>query len=165
MKLPIIKSLLILAVIVSVSASGGKKDDSGINDTCNREESSAAVKKEMVPFRYERTTTTRITFKNYDQVKEVAIPLFFDTDYKFVINTEGLPKDITVEIYDQPMGLRKGDAQLIKTSTEKMFSFELDDTYLKNRVYINYIIPAVEKTDDDVIQKGCVVLGSGYKNV
>ncbi len=155
--------LLAIVFILGTSLSGGKKE-AGVNDACKRSESIQAVKKEMVPYRYERTTTTNVTFKNYDQVKEVAIPLFFDTKYKFVVNCEGLPFDVKVEVYDQPMGMRKNPVKIMESS-EKQFTFELDEEYLKNRVYINYIVPALEDTEDEVIQKGCIVLASGYKNV
>jgi hypothetical protein len=155
-------SLLVLAVVLASSFTGRK--DAGINDACKRSEAIQSVKKEMVPFRYERTTTTNITFKNYDQVREVAIPLFFDNTYKFVVNCEGLPFDIKVEVYDQPMGMRNNPVKIME-STDKQFTFELDETYLKSRVYVNYVVPALEDTEDRVIQKGCVVLASGYKNV
>ncbi len=161
--------LLAIFFILASSFSGAKKapagkKDVGINNVCKRSEAIQSVKKEMVPYRYERTTTTSITFKNYDQVREVAIPLFFDTQYKFVVNCEGLPFDVKVEVYDQPMGLRKNPVKIMESS-EKQFTFELDKEYLKNRVYINYIVPALEDTEDEVVQKGCIVLASGYKNV
>ena len=74
------------------------------------------------------------------------------------------PVDVKVEVYDQPMGMRKNPVKIMESS-EKQFTFELDEEYLKNRVYINYIVPALEDTEDEVIQKGCIVLASGYKNV
>lgn len=153
---------LIFIAFTLLSFTGGKKKKE--NDTCKRDESAAAVKKEMVPFRFEKTTTTYITFKHYDQVKTIAAPLFFDNKYKFVVNTEGLPKDIKVQVYDKPRGMRDG-AKMITESSEKQFSFELDEEYLSNRVYIDYVIPAIEETEDGILQKGCVVMGSGYENL
>ncbi len=153
---------LIFIAFTLLSFTGGKKEKE--NDTCKRDESAAAVKKEMVPFRFEKTTTTHIIFKHYDQVKTIAAPLFFDNKYKFIVNTEGLPKDIKVQVYDKPRGMRDG-AKMIAESSEKQFSFELDEEYLSNRVYIDYVIPAIEETEDGILQKGCVVMGSGYENL
>lgn len=159
------KKVLILSLTVAsiglFAFAGGKKEKE--NDTCKRDEQAAAVKQAMVPFRYEKTTTTRVTFKHYDQVKSIAAPLFFDNKYKFVINTEGLPKEIKVQVYDKPRGLRDG-SKMITESSEKQFSFELGEDYLNNRVYIDYIIPAIEESEDDITQKGCIVMGSGYEN-
>jgi len=160
-----ISLILLISVIfvLQALAGGGKKEEE--NNTCKRDESAAAVKKEMVPFRYEKTSTTYVTFKNYNQVNTIAAPLFFDNKYKFVINTEGLPKDIKVQVYDKPRGMRDG-AKLIHESTEKQFSFEIGEDYLNNRVYIDYVIPAIEESgEDDIVQKGCIVMGSGYENL
>lgn len=158
----ILSSLIVGAVVMFGFTSGGKKEKE--NDACKREESAEAVKKEMVPFRFEKTTTTYITFKHYDQVKSIAAPLFFDNKYKFVINTEGLPKEIKVQVYDKPRGMRDG-AKLIAESSDKQISFEIGEDYLNNRVYIDYLIPAIEQTEDGILQKGCVVMGSGYENL
>jgi hypothetical protein len=159
-----ISLLILLAGFFALQTlAGGKKEKE--NNTCKRDEAAAAVKKDMVPFRYEKTTTTYITFKHYDQVKTIAAPLFFDNKYKFVINTEGLPKEIKVQVYDKPRGMRDG-AKMIHESTEKQFSFEIGEDYLNNRVYIDYVIPAIEESgEDDITQKGCIVMGSGYENL
>lgn len=156
-------SLIVALVASLVAFSGGKEDEGAVNDTCNREESVQKCKDDLVPFRYSGVRTTHITSKPYDQVEEIAIPMYYDTQYRFVFNLEGLKPNIKVEIYDK--SVRDDSRELIFESSSKHFKFEPDPEMELNRLYINYVVPPVEVKDGDPEEKGCVVLTTGYKNV
>lgn len=131
---------------------------------CDKENSKEKCKKALVPYRYSSMQITDITFRGYNQIKEVTIPLFFDSKYRFVFNTEGLPNDIIIEIYDKHSTLRKKKDQPLFTanSSQKQFNFEPEDGFNLANIYVNYLIPASEETDK--VEKGCVVLMSGFEN-
>lgn len=131
---------------------------------CDKEASKEKCKKALVPYRYSSMKVTDVTFRGYNQIKEITIPLFFDSKYRFVFNTEGLPHDIKIEIYDKHSTERKKkDEPLFSAeSSQKQFNFEPEEGFAGTNIYVNYLIPAVEPTSD--LEKGCVVLMSGFEN-
>ena len=142
--------------------SGARK----IVDYCNREDAKEKCKKALVPYRYSSMKITDITFRGYNQIQEVTIPLFFDSKYRFVFNTEGLPNDIIIEIYDKHSTERKKKDEPIyrANSSQKQFNFEPDESHgVLTNIYINYLIPAVADENNE-IKKGCVILMSGFEN-
>lgn len=148
---------------MSVNVLAQKKGSTNITDACNREEAAEKSKAELPPYRYGSLKTTNITFKPYDQVKEIAIPLFYDTGYRLVFNLEGLPQDVKVEIYDKAVQA-PGKNMLFESGSQKQFVFEPTDKNL-DKVYVVYKIPATKNTDSSVIEKGCIVLVTGFENV
>ena len=131
---------------------------------CAKENSKEKCKKALVPYRYSSMKVTDITFRGYNQIKDVTIPLFFDSKYRFVFNTEGLPHDIIIEIYDKHSTERKKKDEPLFTanSSQKQFNYEPEDGYYLTNIYVNYLIPAAEETGD--VEKGCIVLMSGFEN-
>lgn len=158
------KKIGIFSLMVFItSAFSGTKDDAVINDTCNKEEAVEKCKVDLNPFRYNGVKTTTITSKPFDQVLEVAMPMYFDTEYRFVFNLEGLQPEIKVQIFDKTM--RDPNRKLVFESSAKHFQFEPGAANQFERLYINYVIPPVPKKEDNTIEKGCVVLTTGFKNV
>jgi hypothetical protein len=156
------KYLSIFALLAIIYGFGGK-DDKTIQDACNRVESTEKCKKELNPFRYSAMKTTPITFKSYEQSIETAIPLFYDTKFRFVFNLDGLPQDITVEIYDK--AIADPERKLVfESKGQKMFSFEPSGDQFQ-KLYINYLIPSLATETPNTTVKGCVVLVTGYQNV
>ena len=163
-KLLSLNILLGLLIILTAFIGGGKgKKDSSVNDTCNRTESASKCKVDLPPFRYNATKTTHITSKPYDQIMEVVMPLYQDTEYRFIFNLEGLDSEIKVEVCDKT--LRDDSRKLLYESSSKHFKYEPDGTLGLTRVFVNYVIPPVDSKEEGVINKGCVVLMTGFKNV
>ena len=71
-----------------------------IKDACKRAESVVKIKADMSPFRFDKITTTKISYKAYDKVWTVVIPLYHSTNYKFIINSEGMPTNVEIKITD-----------------------------------------------------------------
>lgn len=136
-----------------------------IIDHCDRDAAKEKCKKALVPYRYSSMQITNITFRGYNQIKEVTIPLFYDSKYRFVFNTEGLPHDIMIEIYDKHSTERKKRDKPLATynSNQKQFNYEPDPELGLYNIYVNYLIPAVASEDNN-IDKGCVMLMSGFEN-
>lgn len=127
-----------------------------------------AVKKkckhDLKPFHYYAFKITKITFSNKSQFKEVEVPLFHDANYRFVFNTEGLHQDVKIEIYDKPASNASRKKIYDGTSHERHFVYDPPKSATHNRIYIDYIIPASNNTDASVIDKGCIIFYSGFKN-
>jgi len=152
-----------LTLVLSIlSLKGGKKEESNVNDTCKRDESVEKCKADLNPFRYSGVKTTHVISKPYDQVLEVAMPLYYDTEYRFVFNLEGLNPDIKVEVYDKTM--KDDSRKKLYESSAKHFQYEPSIADGLNRLFINYIVPPVE-AKDEIMEKGCVILTTGYRNV
>ena len=152
-----------LTLVLSIlSLKGGKEEESNVNDTCKRDESVEKCKADLNPYRYSCVKTTHVISKPYDQVLEVAMPLYYDTEYRFVFNLEGLNPEIKVEVYDKTM--KDDSRKKLYESSAKHFQYEPSIADGLNRLYINYIVPPVE-AKDEILEKGCVILTSGYRNV
>ena len=164
------KKLLVLSIVsIGMAFSYPRLLDNNSREVvnfCDREAAQEKCKKALVPYRYSSMKVTEITFRGYNQVKEVTIPLFFDSKYRFVFNTEGLPNDVMVEIYANHSTERKKKDEPLFTATsgEKQFNFEPTEEQadLMN-IYVNYLIPAIP-VEGNNIQKGCIVLMSGFEN-
>lgn len=152
------------ASVLSAQGKGNKEEGSEApgNDACKKTESNDKIKNDMSPFRYDKTTTTRIFYKAYDQIVNVAIPVFYKTSYKVIVNTEGMPTAVKVRITDRPSGM--STAKILKESESKHFVWEPDAGFEGDRVYIQYLIPADKGYNTGERNKGCTLLGVGYKN-
>lgn len=133
-------------------------------DKCDRDEAKDKCRKAITPFRYANMSTTTITFRRFNQVKEVSVPLYYDSKYRFVFNTEGLPQDIKIEIYDRHSTDRKREKIAEFSSSEGTFTFEPEENAYET-IYINYLIPASTSEDLRTVYKGCVVMMGGFENV
>lgn len=137
------------------------------------------AKDALEPYRFDGSKITYFNFKTYEQVKEVEIYLFNNTDYRFSFNGKSLPFDIKVEIYDK--GKAAADRTLLKEFTGLqgqnllIESAELNETYHEKtgfsgrlkRVFVDYVItaiPTAENKTPTMKERGAVVLVMGYKN-
>jgi outer membrane lipoprotein-sorting protein len=125
---------------------------------CNWEEVKNDAKKVLKPYKYYAFKITDITYGPTKKVKEVEVPLFMDTDYRFVFNTSGLPDGVEVEIYDKPQSNASRKLIYSVGADNKEFTYDPPKGTVKNRMYINYIIPASTTS-----AKGCVLFYSGTK--
>lgn len=134
-----------------------------INDACQREKSLERIKGDMSPFRFDKVNTTRITYKSYDKVTTVAIPLFHTTQYRFIINAEGMPTGVEFKITDKP--LQASTAKVLFQSSDKHFVYETPKEFEGTRIYVSIKVPADSEYNNGVRNKGCVIMGSGYQNL
>ncbi|MDE0772301.1 MAG: hypothetical protein OSB25_08885 [Salibacteraceae bacterium] len=128
------------------------------------EEVKKKCKHDLKPFHYYAFKITKITFNSESQFKEVEVPLFHDANYRFVFNTEGLHQDVKIEIYDKPASNSSRRKVYDGSSNERHFVYDPPKNVAHNRIYIDYIIPASNNSDASVIDKGCVIFYSGFKN-
>lgn len=149
----------------------------------------------LKPYRYDGIKTTYFSYKSFDYIKEVEIGTIQNTDYRLSFNANGIHHDkIRLRIYDKPQG-HKGRILLYEkdgvggneftcetnTMLEKLKSVKLEKGVSQNivnvmqlkKIYIDYIIPAVDReTEIDesgnevtVIQKGAIIVSVGYENI
>ncbi|MCB0478218.1 MAG: hypothetical protein KDC84_08645 [Crocinitomicaceae bacterium] len=140
--------------------------------TANKSEAQSS----LTPYKYDGSKITYYNVKTFEQVKEVEVYLFNNTDYKFSFSAKSANHDVVVKIYDKDR--ESEDRVLLKEiSNVKGTSFllnskELNDTFKSKggsdrlkRVYVDYVIPKstgkVDKTSMD--SRGAVVLVMGYK--
>lgn len=128
---------------------------------CVASELKAELKQLLKPeFKYDSSQITRVTYKKEASQSGIEVPLFMGEKYRFLFNTQGLPKDIDIFIYDKkPTNKNKIALFSLKDVREDgkyIYSFEP----LKSRkMYIVYSIPATEEEN----LKGCVAFLLGYK--
>ncbi|MEZ4936315.1 MAG: hypothetical protein R2799_01840 [Crocinitomicaceae bacterium] len=138
----------------------------------NKDEAQAS----LTPYKYDGSKITYYNVKPFEQVKEVEVYLFNNTDYKFSFSAKSSIHDIKVQIYDVD---RESENRIllkeisnVKGTTFLLNSKELNDTYKSKggsdrlkRVYVDYVIPKasgkVDKSSMD--SRGAVVLVMGYK--
>jgi len=157
-----------------------------------RKDCKAALK----PYRYSFGRTTYFNYKSYNTLKEVEVALILNSSYKFTFNAEGVTVDpIQVKVYNKPSNYNKRiliyeknsasggsfeftSEQLVEKMKEHykekgLSDYELDKILL-SKVYIDYIIPAIdEEFEEDsetgrrkvVTKRGAIVFASGYENL
>lgn len=129
--------------------------------TCDVVAIRAKSKEALKPdYQYDASKTTHVMFLTKKQFKELEIPLYIGEKYRFVFNTQSLPQNVDIEIYDKKYEAK--DRHLLfsskeATAVDKQFVFEPQKAMRK--VYLDYHIQATETTE----QKGCIVLTIGYK--
>ena len=147
-------SLFGIALLASAT-SFGQADLS-----CDAKKLKGDIKGELKPdYKYDSSKITRVIFKDKSQIKEVEVPLFIGEKYRFVFNTNSLPKPVEINIYNKKAGSSK--RKLLYSSskekdTDNIFVWEPDKS---RKMYINYKIPAGSAADE----RGCVVFLLGYK--
>ncbi|UTW62044.1 hypothetical protein KFE98_18845 [bacterium SCSIO 12741] len=156
------KKILILLLIISGSLAGQAQT---VKNSCKwDDEVKKKCKGDLKPYHYYAFKITKITFSGESQFKEVEVPLFHDANYRFVFNTEGLHQDVKVEIYDKPASVQSRKKIFEGSTHERHFVFDPPKSSTHNRIYINYIIPASNSSNANVIEKGCVIFYSGFKH-
>jgi len=149
--IPHILLLLILSVI-SIAAIQ-------VTEECDATALKKELKQKLKPdFKYDSSKTTRFTYKNKEQTKEIEIPLYMGEKYRFAFNTAGLAEGIEIGVYSKPTGHRKRELiyKLEKKEGQHLYSFDPEKS---KKMYITYTIPAVEEE----ALRGCVIFLLGYK--
>jgi hypothetical protein len=166
MKNCISSTLIFFLFCGCIYAQGKTKGDdastSQVTDACKKDESNDKIKNDMTPFRYDKTTTTKIFYKPYDQIINVSIPVFYKTEYKLIVNTEGMPTGVKIKITDKPLNL--GSVKVLGESDSKHYTWEPAAGFEGDRVYVHYLVPADKDYNTGIRNKGCTLLGVGYKN-
>lgn len=110
-------------------------------------------------YTYDMSKLTQIQYKPKPWLKEIEVPLFIGEKYKMVFNTEALPKQIVVSIYNRDKDSKKRKLLFTTkdaTADKKLFVFDLSAA---RKAFINYEIPA----GDSTAAGGCLVFMMGYK--
>lgn len=126
---------------------------------CDQKALKDKARKTLEPYKYDVAKVTRIIYKDKPTVKEIEVPLFIGEKYRLVFNTESLPRNVTINLYNRNKDSRK--RKLIFSNKDaapdkKEFFF---DYAFANRIFIDYDIPA----GDSTAGSGCLVFMLGYK--
>ena len=150
----------------------------------------------LKPFRYDGAKTTHFSYKDYNYRKEVEIGTVQDSEYRLSFNSNGIKYDqIKVEIYDKPSKFKArvllyekdgigGNEFTVETGPmldklkevkrEKGVEEEIIERMRLKKLYISYVIPAIDReievdpetgNEVKVVTKGAIVLAIGYSNI
>lgn len=163
--------LLMFSLFVNVALAQKKKGKSKatetveitVNESCTFRETSEKIKVDVAPYKLDRITSSKIHYKAYTQVKEVAIPIYHSSKYKFVINAEGMPTGVQMKITDKPH--KVSTAKVLQESSGKSFTYETPSDFEGTRVYLSIKIPGDPEYNNHVRNRGCILIGSGYEDV
>lgn len=111
-------------------------------------------------YQYDASKTTYILFSTKKQFKELEIPLFIGEKYRFVFNTESLPQNVDIEVYDKKYESKSREmlfSSKDEQAVDKQYIFEPQKAMRK--VFVDYHIHATEAEE----AKGCLVLTVGYR--
>lgn len=147
----------------SKSKGGDSESSLDIKDACKRAEVVAKIKSDMTPYRFDKITTTKIQYKPYAKVWTVVIPLYHSTDYKFIINSEGMPTGVEIKIRDKPLQI--SSSKVLHQSSDKHFTYNVPKDFEGTRIYISIKVPADAEYSKGVRNRGCIIMGSGYQNL
>lgn len=158
-------------VLVAQKHGGKKKSETShdgassltINDKCNKIESSDRIKNEMSPYRLDKITVTRVHYKAYAQVIEMAVPIYHTTKYKFIVNAEGVPIPLKFKVLDKPHKI--SSAKVLAESESSHFTYETPTDFEGTRIYVVIKVPADPEHNKGVRNRGCVLVGAGYEDI
>ena len=150
----------------------------------------------LKPYRYDGAKTTHFSYKDYNYRKEVEIGTVQDSEYRLSFNSNGIKYDqIKVEIYDKPSKFKArvllyekdgigGNEFTVETGPmldklkevkrEKGVEEEIIERMRLKKLYISYVIPAIDReievdpetgNEVKVVTKGAIVLAIGYSNI
>lgn len=148
----LLKSVSVFALLFSVFAFQG-------DAPCDAKALKDKAKKQLEPYTYDMSKLTHITYKAQAWLKEIEIPLFIGEKYRLVFNTEALPKQIVISIYNRDKDSKK--RKLLFTTKDagadkREFAFDLT---MARKAFIDYEIPS----GDSTAAGGCLVFMMGYK--
>ena len=150
----------------------------------------------LKPYRFDGAKTTHFSYKDYNYRKEVEIGTVQDSEYRLSFNSNGIKYDqIKVEIYDKPSKFKArvllyekdgigGNEFTVETGPmldklkevkrEKGVEEEIIERMRLKKLYISYVIPAIDReievdpetgNEVKVVTKGAIVLAIGYSNI
>ncbi len=149
----LITASLAFAIIILVSAF--QNGDA----PCDQKALKEKAKKTLEPYKYDVAKITRIMYKDKPSMKEIEVPLFIGEKYRLVFNTEALPKNVIINLYNRDKESPKRKLMFSSKDAghdKKEFAF---DYSFANKIFIDYDIPA----GDSSAVSGCVVFMLGYK--
>lgn len=174
MKHIILTALTIAAVSMAVMAQTSEEIAAFRQSIMDNKET---AKDAIGSFRYDGSKITYFNYKSYEQVKEVEVYLFNNSEYNFSINAEAVKKGLTIEVYDKAKG--SNDRHKLKTidgAAGKQTNFSSDDLNAAmkkavpeavrlKRVYLDFVIAkdSDEKSSNPMDSRGAIVLVMGYK--
>lgn len=199
----IVVLLVVSSMLVSIAPQKGGKKKGGkkeIDPKAAFKEEVAGYRKDckaaLKPYRYSFGRTTYFNYKSYNTLKEIEVSLMLNATYKFNFNASGVTEDaITLQVYNRPTDYNKrvllyekkniGGGSFHFTSThlaeamrkhyaDKGMTADNLDKLLLTKVYLDYIIPAVDQDYEEdpetgrrkaTIKKGAIVFASGYENL
>jgi len=199
MKIKYIISFLLIILLSDMAVAQKKKKKGQIDPNAAFKEELIGYKKDcrvaLKPYRYDGVKTTFFSYKSFEYLKEIEVATIQNAEYRLSYNANGIHHDkIKIKIYDKP-STAKGRVLLYeKTGVGgNEFSFETTDMVAKlkqakldrgidpkvveemrlKKIFINYIIPAVDRTtetneygDEVVVKlKGAIILCIGYSNL
>ncbi|MBI3511491.1 MAG: hypothetical protein HY064_12585 [Bacteroidetes bacterium] len=129
-------------------------------DTCDTKTLKDDAKAQLDPYTYDSGKVTRLYYKKKDQLKEIEIPVFVGEKYKFVFNTAGISRAVTISIYNKDKDV-KGRKEIFSMKTgsgDKIQSFTPEGA--KFKFFVDYSLPAVS---DSMPPSECMVMMLGYK--
>ncbi|MGL4597564.1 MAG: hypothetical protein ACRCYO_08555 [Bacteroidia bacterium] len=129
------------------------------SEACDAKELKAQAKKALDPFTYDSGKITKIMYKPKTQLKEIEVPVFIGEKYRMVFNTEGLSRNVVINIYNKDKESK--DRKPIFTTkqapaAQRIHVFEPQQA--KFKFYVDYEIPAADSASPE-----CLVFMLGYK--
>ena len=154
MKKTILFSLLTVLVILTTSAIQSSTNDCDVRGLKNE-----LIRGLRPDFKYDSFKATRFVYKNEKQVIEIAAPLFKDENFRFLMNTAGLPKNIEIKFFDKKKGSKnRKELFAVKDTPEDGKNIYVFEPEVSKKIYLNYIIPKTTKQN----LTGCMVCVIGY---
>ncbi len=129
-------------------------------DTCDVKTMKENAKAALDPFKYDSGKVTRLYYKKKEQMKEFEIPVFIGEKYRVVWNTEGITRNVTINVYNKDKDSKNRTAVFSETAKpgEKIHTFEPEG--MKFKFFVDYDLPAVS---DSLPPSECMVMMLGYK--
>jgi hypothetical protein len=188
--------LILILICSSFSAQNRNDIDPYLEFLSELSEYRKVCRNALKPYRYDGSKTTHFSYKEYDYRKEVEIGTVQDSEYRLSFNSNGIKYDqIKVQIYDKPSKFKArvllyekdgigGNEFTVETGPmleklkevkrEKGVEEEIIERMRLKKLYISYIIPAIDReievdpetgNEIKVVTKGAIVLALGYSNI
>ncbi|MGZ3866846.1 MAG: hypothetical protein ACXVC6_11880 [Bacteroidia bacterium] len=148
-----ITSFLAVGVIILVSAF-----QSG-DIACDQKALKDNLKKSLLPYKYDLAKVTRLMVSDKRTMKEIEVPLFIGEKYRLAFNTEALPKNVIINLYNRDKD-HKNRKLVFSTKDSQGKKEYFFDYSFANKIFIDYDVPPKDSTD---ATSGCAVFMLGYK--
>lgn len=143
-----------LTLLLFVLVTGFNSGDT----PCDQKTLKEKAKKLLEPYKYDLAKMTHIMYKDKPTMKEIEVPLFIGEKYRLVFNTEALPKNIVINLFNRDKDNAKRKLMFTTKDAGNKREFAFDYSFA-NKIFIDYDIPA----GDSTAASGCVVFMLGYK--
>ena len=114
---------------------------------CDWEDLKKQCQNELKPYKYYAFKVSKVNFGAESLFKEIQIPLFRDSEYRFIFNTSALPEDVKIQIWNAPARFEGRKLIYEAEQGKDIIIYDPPKTRINNRIYINYVIPAYNKTE------------------